>query len=67
MQLLFLAAGAPRAGGPARSLRREGFLASASLQDEKPLVVVYCLKEDQDEVVRRVRITDPHAKPVTCP
>jgi hypothetical protein len=67
MQLLFLAASSAGAEDAARSLRREGFLASASLQDEKPLVVVYCLKEDQDEVVRRVRITDPHAKPVTCP
>ena len=67
MQLMLLAGSRLGAQDAARSLRREGFLARASIQDEKPLVVVYCLKEDKDEVVRRVRITDPHAKPVTCP
>ena len=64
MQLVLSASSGAVAEDSAKSLRREGLLASVSWDDEKPLVVVNCLKSDQHEVIRRVRIADPHAQPV---
>nr|CAA9357093.1 MAG: hypothetical protein AVDCRST_MAG46-3006 [uncultured Nocardioidaceae bacterium] len=29
-------------------------------------MVVYCLKDAQDEVIRRAQVADPSAEPVIC-
>ena len=64
--LILLASSRSSAENAAKCLRREGFLADASIHGEKPLVLVNCVRADQDEVVRRVRLADPLAKPVIC-
>jgi outer membrane lipoprotein SlyB len=64
MLLILLASSVAGAEDSAKSLRREGYLASVSVDDGKQMVVVNCLKSDQHEVIRRVRIADPHAQPV---
>lgn len=48
-------------------LRREGFPARTGCQGASAVVVVTCLKDDADLIVRRIRCTDDSATLVNAP